>query len=260
MLIARYQTQGAEHYGLLEGDRLRRLPGGPFGSLTPTAVVDALADARLLAPLPAPRVFAVGMNYTLHIAEAGAQTPLKPLIFMMPTTAVIGPGDAIVLPPEAQKVEHECELTIVIGKTARRVSREDALSAVLGYTCGNDVSERVIQNEEMKNGALVVGKGMDTFCPLGPVIATGLDPGKLSIQTRVNGAVRQSGHTSDLLFDVPYLVEYLSKFITLQPGDVILTGTPSGVGPLAPGDLCEIEIEGIGVLANPVVAEGAAKP
>jgi 2-keto-4-pentenoate hydratase/2-oxohepta-3-ene-1,7-dioic acid hydratase in catechol pathway len=256
MLIARYQADGAERYGLLEGDRIRRLPGGPFGDLAPGGEVDALADVRLLCPLPAPRVFAVGMNYTLHIAEAGAQTPVKPLIFMMPTTAVIGPGESIVLPPEAQKVEHECELTIVIGKRARRVAREDAHSAILGYTCGNDVSERVIQNEEMKNGALVVGKGMDTFCPLGPVIATGLDPSNLSIQTRVNGVVRQSGNTSDLLFDVYYLVAYLSQFITLLPGDVILTGTPSGVRPLTPGDLCEIEIEGVGVLSNPVVAEG----
>ena len=257
MLIARYEILGAQHYGLLAGDRLSRLPEGPFGALTPTGHVDSLSDARLLCPIPNPRVFAVGMNYTSHIAEANAATPVNPLIFMMPTTAVIGPGDSIVLPPEAQTVHHECELTIVIGKTARRVTRKDASSVVLGYTCANDVSERVIQNEEMRRGALLIGKGIDTFCPLGPVIATGLDPGNLSIRTRVNGTIRQAGNTADLLFDVPYLIEFLSRFITLLPGDMILTGTPSGVGPLVAGDLCEIEIDGIGVLANPLVAERA---
>ncbi|MDB5424930.1 MAG: fumarylacetoacetate hydrolase family protein [Phenylobacterium sp.] len=255
MLIARYEIAGAEHYGLLEGETLRRLPDGPFGDLTPSAETDRLSDAVLLAPLKAPRVFAVGMNYVGHIKEAGAKTPVTPLFFMMPSTAVIGPGEAIVLPREAQKVEHECELTIVIGRQARRLSRADALSCVLGYTCANDVSERVIQNQEMANGALLIGKGFDSFCPLGPVIATGIDASALSIQTRVNGQLRQDGHTSDLLFDPAYIVSYLSQAVTLLPGDVILTGTPSGVGPLKPGDRCEITIEGIGTLANPVVAE-----
>jgi 2-keto-4-pentenoate hydratase/2-oxohepta-3-ene-1,7-dioic acid hydratase in catechol pathway len=257
MKIARYQLGGAERYGLLEGDVLRRLPGGPFGDLTPTGQSDRLADATLLSPISNPRVFAVGMNYVGHIKEAGAKTPLIPVLFMMPTTAVVGPGADIVLPLEAKQVEHECELTVVIGREARRISVEDALDCVLGYTCANDVSERTIQHQETPNGCLLIGKGFDTFCPLGPVIATGVDPGNLSIQTRVNGQVRQDGHTSDLLFSVPYLISYLSQAITLLPGDVILTGTPSGVGPLAPGDVCEIVIEGIGTLSNPVVAETA---
>jgi 2-keto-4-pentenoate hydratase/2-oxohepta-3-ene-1,7-dioic acid hydratase in catechol pathway len=195
------------------------------------------------------------MNYIGHIKEAGAPTPELPVLFMMPTTAVIGAGAPIVLPLEAQIVEHECELTIVIGKKGRRIAEADALDHVLGYTCSNDVSERVIQRKETPNGCLLIGKAFDTFCPMGPVIATGIDPGNLTIQTRVNGQIRQDGHTSDLLFSVPFLISYISQAVTLLPGDVILTGTPSGVGPLKPGDRVEITIEGIGTLSNPVVAE-----
>lgn len=257
MKIARYRLGDREHHGLLEGDRLVRLAGSPFDSLERDGAVDALADATLLCPVDRPRVFAMGMNYLGHIAETHYRTPERPLLFMMPTTAVIGPGEAIVLPREAKVVHHECELTIVIGKRVRRLSRDEALGAVFGYTCANDVSERVIQNEEMAQGSLLVGKSFDTFCPLGPVIATGLDPHHLAIETRVNGALRQAANTSDLLFDIPYLVSYLSQAVTLLPGDVILTGTPSGVGPLAPGDVCDITIEGIGTLSNPVVAEVA---
>lgn len=255
MHIARYQIGGAEHYGLLEGETLRRLPGDLFGDLTPTGQTDRLADATLLAPVKNPRVFAVGMNYIGHIKEAGAPTPDIPVLFMMPTTAVIGAGAAIVLPREAQIVEHECELTIVIGKAGRRIAEADALDHVLGYTVSNDVSERVIQRKETPNGCLLIGKAFDTFCPMGPVIATGIDAGNLTIQTRVNGQLRQDGHTSDLLFSVPFLVSYISQAITLLPGDVILTGTPSGVGPLTPGDRVEITVEGIGTLSNPVTAE-----
>jgi 2-keto-4-pentenoate hydratase/2-oxohepta-3-ene-1,7-dioic acid hydratase in catechol pathway len=255
MRIARYETDGAEHYGLLEGDILRRVSGDLFGALTPTGHTDQLAEVKLLAPIKNPRVFAVGMNYVGHIKEAGAATPEIPVLFMMPTTAVIGAGEPIVLPREAQIVEHECELTIVIGRMGRRIAQEDALDHVLGYTCSNDVSERVIQRKETPNGCLLIGKAFDTFCPMGPVIATGLDPGNLSIQTRVNGEIRQDGHTSDLLFSVPYLVSYISQAISLLPGDVILTGTPSGVGLLKPGDQVEIIIQGIGTLSNPVTAE-----
>jgi 2-keto-4-pentenoate hydratase/2-oxohepta-3-ene-1,7-dioic acid hydratase in catechol pathway len=256
MRIARYEIDGGEHYGLLGGDILRRVADGPFGDLTPTGRIDRLADAVLLAPIRNPRVFAVGMNYVGHIKEAGAATPDIPVLFMMPTTAVIGPGAAIVLPREAQIVEHECELAIVIGRQGRRIAQADALDHVLGYTCANDVSERVIQRRETPNGCLLIGKGFDTFCPLGPVVATGLDPANLSIQTRVNGDPRQDGHTSDLLFSVPFLIAYISQAITLLPGDVILTGTPGGVGPLAAGDVVEVVIEGVGTLSNPVVAEG----
>ncbi|CAN7770705.1 fumarylacetoacetate hydrolase family protein [Pseudorhodoferax sp. LjRoot39] len=255
MQIARYRLQASIHYGLLDGDRLRRLPSTPFDGLVPGGQVDALTDVQLLSPLPAPRVFAVGMNYRGHIAEAGAQVPAMPQLFMMPSTAVIGPGEAIVRPHEAQVVHHEAELAIVVGRGGRRMPADRALQHVLGYTCANDVSERVIQNKEMAYGCLLVGKGFDSFCPLGPVIATGLDAAHLRVQATVNGVARQDGNTNDLLFDVPFIVSYLSQAVTLLPGDVILTGTPSGVGPLVAGDVCEITIEGIGTLRNPVVDE-----
>ncbi|SFU08026.1 fumarylacetoacetate hydrolase family protein [Paraburkholderia aspalathi] len=257
MKIARYRLHDAVHYGVLEGEHLERLSGSPFDGIIPVGQTDALADAKLLCPLPVPRLFAVGMNYVGHIAEAGAKTPEIPQFFMMPTTAAIGPDEAIVRPREAQVVHHEAELAIVIGKKGRRIDIAHALDYVFGYTCANDVSERVIQNREMSYGCLLVGKAFDTFCPLGPVIATGLDAGNLRVQSSVNGTQRQDGNTSDLLFSVPFIVSYLSQALTLLPGDVILTGTPSGVGPLNGGDLCDITIEGIGTLRNPVVDEAA---
>ncbi len=253
--IARYEINGAIHYGLLEDDHLKRLAGSPFDSLDPTADTDALADARLLSPLAAPRIFGVGANYIAHIAEMNMATPTRPMLFMKPTSAVAGPGDPVILPHEANVTHYEAELAVVIGKTARRVSAEDASDVILGYTCANDISERVIQKEEMDQGCLLIGKGFDTFCPLGPVIATGLDPSDLRLEARLNGEKRQSSSTSDLLFSVPELVSYLSQAITLQPGDIIITGTPSGVGEIAPGDVMEIELEGVGVLSNPVVVE-----
>ena len=175
---------------------------------------------------------------------------------MKPSTAVIGPEDPIVYPRQAQNLQHECELAVVMGQTTpRRVNAAQALDYVLGYTCGNDISERVIQRAEMDMGCLLIGKGFDTFCPLGPYIATGLDPTNLDIFTRVNGVEKQNSNTSDLLFPVARLISYISEALTLLPGDVILTGTPSGVSSVVPGDVIEIEVAGIGVLRNPVVAE-----
>lgn len=255
MKIARYQRHGIVHHGLLEGQSLQRLPGTPFESLTPSGPIDALSEVRLLCPIPTPRIFAVGMNYRGHIAEAGAKEPAMPQIFMMPSTAAIGPDEPIVRPTEAKLVHHEAELAIVIGRAGRRIPESAALEHVLGYTCANDVSERIIQNQEMAYGCLLIGKAFDTFCPLGPVIATGLDPFKLRVASRVNGVTRQDGNTADLLFSIPHIVSYLSQAVTLLPGDVILTGTPSGVGPLLSGDVCEITIEGIGTLRNPVLDE-----
>lgn len=256
--IARYALDGIAHYGLLENDRLSRLAGAPWEELTPTGEIDALADARLLCPLEAPRVFGVGANYVAHIAEMGMATPSRPMLFMKPDSAVIGPGENVVLPREAHVTHYEAELAVVIGRTARRVPEDSAREVVLGYTCANDISERVIQKEEMGQGCLLIGKGYDTFCPIGPVIATDLDPGALCLEARLNGETRQSTSTSDLLFSVDALVSYLSQAITLRPGDVIITGTPSGVGEIAPGDRMEIELEGVGVLANPVVAASDA--
>jgi len=253
--IARYESAGAEYFGLVDGDMVRRLPGSPYESLSPGAISDRLADVKLLCPIDKPRIFAVGMNYRGHIAEANAKTPTVPQVFMMPSTAAIGSGEPIIIPKEAKVVHHEGEMAIVIGREGRRIPRESAQDYILGYTCANDVSERVIQQAEMSLGCLFVGKSFDTFCPIGPVIATGIDPSALSISTRVNNVVKQKGDTSDLLFDVPYIVSYLSQSVTLLPGDVILTGTPSGVGVISPGDICRIEISGIGILENPVIRE-----
>jgi 2-keto-4-pentenoate hydratase/2-oxohepta-3-ene-1,7-dioic acid hydratase in catechol pathway len=203
-------------------------------------------------------VLCIGLNYLRHAAESGIAAPDYPVLFMKMPSSVQRPGGPIVLPRalRSDEVDYECELAVVIGRRCRNVPREEALDYVLGYTCGNDVSERTIQLPEMKMGAMLIGKGFDTFCPIGPVIATGLDPSDLRIRTRLNGETRQDDRTSDLLFSVPKLVSYISDAMTLQPGDCILTGTPSGVGPIAPGDMVEIDIEGVGVLRNPVVAEG----
>jgi 2-keto-4-pentenoate hydratase/2-oxohepta-3-ene-1,7-dioic acid hydratase in catechol pathway len=253
--IVRYEIAGAVHYGLLQSDRIQRMTGSPFDEMTASGTVDATSDAKLLSPLAAPRVFGVGANYIAHIAEMGMVTPTRPMLFMKPSTAVVGPGDPVILPREASVTHYEAELAVVIGKTARRVAPEDASDVILGFTCANDISERVIQKEEMDQGCLLIGKGYDTFCPLGPAIATGLDPSDLRLESRLNGETRQSTSTSDLLFSVPFLVSYMSQAITLLPGDVIITGTPSGVGDIKPGDVMEIELEGVGVLKNTVVAE-----
>lgn len=256
MKIARYQTPDGVHCGLMEDDgNCRRLAGSPFDSLETTGAVDDAADIRLLAPVKPPRIFGTGLNYVSHIEESGMPTPQFPMLFMKPTTAATGPGAPIVYPRQGTEVHFEGELAAVIGREGRRIPEARALDHVLGYTCGDDVSERPIQFAEMKTGCLLIGKSFDTFCPLGPVIATGLDPTDLDLEARVNGETRQSINTSDLLFSVAQLVAYISDAITLLPGDVILTGTPAGVGPIQAGDIVEIEISGIGTLTNPVIAE-----
>jgi 2-keto-4-pentenoate hydratase/2-oxohepta-3-ene-1,7-dioic acid hydratase in catechol pathway len=255
MLIVRFEKDGRRAHGELDGETVHQLDGDPFGAPRRGGKAFALGEVRLLAPVEAPRVFGVGLNYVAHIAEAGSATPTTPLLFMKPSTAVIGPHDPIVYPREAAIVHFEAELAVVIGRRGRRISRQDALNHVLGYTLANDVSERVIQKTEMDQGALLVGKGYDGFCPLGPAIATGLDPADIRIGARVNGTERQSSSTADLLFSVRDLIAYLSSAMTLLPGDVIITGTPSGVGPIVPGDTVEIFGDGIGILSNPVVAE-----
>lgn len=260
MKIVRYREGDRIHYGILEkGGRVRRLAGTPFESLTPDGTTTQLEKVRILSPVPAPRIFGLGLNYADHAAEGGKEHPPQPMLFMKPSTAATGPGDPIVYPAETGELEvhFEAELVAVIGKRARRVNRGEALDYVLGYTCGNDVSERVIQRAEMKEGCLLMGKGYDTFCPLGPAIVTGLDPTDLLLLARVNGRERQRTITSDLIYPVAEIVSYLSRAMTLLPGDVILTGTPSGVGPVYPGDRVEIEIPQVGVLSNPVVAEGS---
>jgi 2-keto-4-pentenoate hydratase/2-oxohepta-3-ene-1,7-dioic acid hydratase in catechol pathway len=256
MKLVRYAIEGKAAYGVLEaGGVIQPLAGSPFEALEAGSASHPIEQVRLLAPVDAPRIIGVGLNYVSHIHESKQTAPSIPMLFMKHPSSVIDPGEPIVYPRHAKKVDYEGELAVIIGRRTHRVPEDRALEYVLGYTCANDVSERVVQLAEMKMGCLLVGKSFDTFCPLGPVIATGLDPTALDLTTRLNGQVRQRINTSDLLFSVARLVSYLSQAMTLWPGDVILTGTPSGVGPIQPGDVVEVEISGIGVLRNPVVAE-----
>lgn len=197
------------------------------------------------------KIIGIGVNYRAHAAEMGKPLPAEPLMFLKPRSALIGDGGAIERPPGYERVDFEGELGVVIGQRTRRISRERALEAVLGFTCVNDVSVRDLQKLDVQ---FTRAKGFDTFCPIGPRIVAGLDPADLALETRVNGVVRQHSSTSDLIFDVPTLIAFCSAHMTLEPGDVISTGTPAGVGNLAPGDVVEIEIAGIGVLRNTVVA------
>ncbi|MCD7442500.1 fumarylacetoacetate hydrolase family protein [Streptomyces lincolnensis] len=257
MRIVRYAVDGVRHYGELESDdaRIVRCEGDPFTGLSPTGRIDDVGDVRILSPVERPRIFGFAYNYASHVGETDREIPEIPVCFMKPSTAVVGPGDAIVYPADGELIHFEGELVVVIGKEARHVKPAEAHEYILGLTCGNDVSDRVVQRRESAFGTLLIGKGQDTFAPLGPVVATGLDPSDLALTTRVNGTVVQSASTADLLLSVPDLVGYLSRHLTLLPGDVIMTGTPSGVGPIRPGDEVEVEIEGIGVLRNPVLAE-----
>ena len=256
MKIVRYRADGIINFGIMEEDgTIRELVGSPFDSLNPSGSVTQLSDVHLLAPVEAPRIIGVGLNYAEHAREIGKELPTKPMLFMKPSTTAIGPDETIIYPRQGKNVHYEAELAVVIGSPARRVSEAKALDYVLGYTCGNDVSERTIQFAEMEMGAMLIGKGFDTFCPLGPCITTDLDPGNLQVQARLNGQVKQNERTSDLIFSVAELISYISAAFTMLPGDVIMTGTPSGVGPFVPGDVVEIEVEGIGTLRNPVVAE-----
>ncbi|MES2482646.1 MAG: fumarylacetoacetate hydrolase family protein [Pseudomonadota bacterium] len=254
-LIARYSLGNSIHYGLIEGDKVRRLVGSIYEGLNLGQETDQLAEVRLLAPVERPRIFGLAYNYNAHTQEANKTVPSAPVVFMKPDTALVGPGDAIVYPHDGEIVHYEGELTVIIGKKGRYITEDKALDHILGYSCGNDVSDRIVQRRESAFGTLLAGKGYDSFAPIGPVIATELDPANLQVITRLNGVVKQDANTSDLLFSVRYAIAYLSRFMTLMPGDVIMTGTPAGVGPIAPGDVVEVEIPGIGVLRNPVVAE-----
>lgn len=234
-------------------DDVSPLRGTFFEDPIPTGETLPLTEVRLLAPIIPSKVICIGRNYVEHAEELGSEIPAEPLMFMKPSTAVIGPKDTIRLPPESERVDHEGELAVVIGRPCRRVSEEEAPAFILGYTCGNDVTARDLQK---KDGQWTRAKGFDSFCPLGPWVETDLDLSDLEITTKVNGEVRQRGRTSAMIFPPPLLVAYVSRVMTLLPGDVILTGTPSGVGPLSQGDRVEVEVEGIGVLANEVISGG----
>lgn len=238
-------------YGAVEPEGIRLHRGTPLVAWEPTETVVGWEDARLLAPVIPTKVVGVGRNYADHAEEMGNELPESPRLFIKPPTSVIGPLAAIRLPAQSSEVDYEAELAVVIGKVTRDVAVEDVGPHILGYTAANDVTARDLQRED---GQWARAKGFDTFCPLGPAIDTELDPQEgLSIVARVNGELRQSGSTSDLIFGIGELVSFISSVMTLLPGDVVITGTPAGVGPIVAGDRVEVEIEGIGVLVNPVV-------
>jgi 2-keto-4-pentenoate hydratase/2-oxohepta-3-ene-1,7-dioic acid hydratase in catechol pathway len=248
----RYRHNNAVSYGVLEGETVRPVSGDIFGRHKIGDQKLKLASVKLLAPCEPPKVLAVGLNYRSHIGNRPA--PKRPEIFYKPTTCLLEPEAAIVIPKDAGNVHYEGELVVVIGKRARHATVEQAREAIFGVTCGNDVSERDWQNGADKDLQWWRAKGADTFGPLGPVIARGLDYGQLLLQTRLNGQVVQKQNTSDLLFDCPAIVSWVSHYVTLTPGDVIYTGTPGTTQKMKPGDVVEIDIEGIGVLRNSVAA------
>jgi 2-keto-4-pentenoate hydratase/2-oxohepta-3-ene-1,7-dioic acid hydratase in catechol pathway len=251
-------------FGVVEGEpeagpqglTVAEIEGHPFGQITFSGARWALSDVRLLSPILPSKVVCVGRNYAEHAAEHGTDVPKEPLLFLKPSTSVIGPRDAIRLPIFSKQVEHEAELAVVIGAPgARRADRAAAERAIFGYTCANDVTARDLQRSD---GQWTRAKGFDSFCPIGPWITTGLDVRDLEIRCEVGRnpeemEVRQLGRTRDMVFDVPALVSYVSHVMTLLPGDVVLTGTPAGVSPLTDGDTVTVRIEGIGELTNPVV-------
>jgi 2-keto-4-pentenoate hydratase/2-oxohepta-3-ene-1,7-dioic acid hydratase in catechol pathway len=260
--LARFIHPGGLAFGAVEGapdaplDALTvaELEGIPFEKVVFTGQRWALPDVQLLSPIVPSKVVGVGRNYAAHAAELGNEVPSAPLLFLKPATAVVGPANVIQLPADSNRVEHEAELAVVIGATgARDVPKERALDTVLGYTCANDVTARDLQRADVQ---FTRAKGFDSFCPLGPWIETNLDPSDLGVRCEVDGELRQDGRTKDFIFDVATIISYVSHIMTLLPGDVILTGTPAGVGPITPGQKVSVSIEGIGTLTNPVVSRG----
>ena len=259
MRIARYAVDGDVWFGIVQGLRdagpadlvVAQVAGHPFGPLEPTGVVHPLPAVRLLAPVLPSKVVCIGKNYADHVAEMDGTAPVNPVMFLKPSTSVVGPGDAVLLPRDSKRVDHEAELAVVIGRLCREVPRERAAEVVLGYTCANDVTAR---DQQQADGQWTRGKGHDTFCPLGPWIETEVDPDDLRVRCEVDEVVRQDGRTRDLLHGVPDLIAWISAVMTLIPGDVILTGTPAGVGPLQPGEVVTVDVEGVGALSNPVRA------
>src|SRR5262245_13021400 len=245
-------------FGLVEGESgasaealtVAEIEGHPFGQIKVTGQRWALADVRLLSPILPSKVVCVGRNYAEHAAELGNEVPAEPLLFLKPSTSIIGPNDVIKLPPQSHRVEHEAELAVVIGAPgARRVDKAGAARAIFGYTCANDVTARDLQRKDVQ---FTRAKGFDSFCPIGPWIVTDFDPADVEVRCEVGEEVRQLGRTKDMIFDPATLISYISHVMTLLPGDVVLTGTPAGVGPLTDGDEVSVRVEGIGELMNRV--------
>ena len=262
MKICRYVMREANasdatmpRYALIEGESVVEISGPPWGVWSRGSRSSRLSDVRLVAPVEPSKIVCIGRNYAAHAAELGNEVPKEPLMFLKPPSSIIGPGEAIVLPKYSQRVEHEGELALVIGRRCSHLSdADDALSFVVGYTCLNDVTARDLQKSDVQ---FTRGKGFDTFCPVGPHIETVLDPTNVLVETHVNGERRQSGVTSLMIYPAAFLVRWISRMMTLMPGDVIATGTPAGVGPLVAGDTVDVSVAGVGVLRNPVHAPQA---
>ncbi|MET0467595.1 MAG: fumarylacetoacetate hydrolase family protein [Aeromicrobium sp.] len=257
MRIARFAGDDDPRFGVIGDDNgvptIAVLNGDPlYAGLNLSGQKIPLADVRLLAPvIPRSKVIGVGKNYAKHAAEMGGEVPAEPLIFLKPNTSVIGPGEPIFYPEQSNNISFEAELAVVIGRICRDVPVEDAAKVIFGYTVANDVTARDLQ---AKDGQWARAKGYDTFCPLGPWIETDFDPSDVGVSSRLNGDIKQDGRTSDMVFKVADIIAYVSSFMTLLPGDVILTGTPDGVGPMQVGDQVSVSVEGIGTLTNTVVS------
>ncbi len=251
MYLCRYAAPEGPRYGICRDGELLALDGDPFDTpWKPGMPIGPVGRVNLLAPTVPSKIVCVGRNYIAHAQELGNEVPTEPLLFLKPPSAVIGPGAAIEILPEMGRVDHEAELAVVIGRRGRFISAAEAQHYVLGYTCANDVSDRDFQK---KDGQWTRAKGFDTFCSVGPWIVADLDPADIRVTCHVNRDLRQDARTSQMVFSVPFLIAYISRIMTLEAGDLILTGTPAGVGPLAPGDRVDVSVEGIGVLSNPVV-------
>ena len=256
MKIIRFVAGRRTRYGILSGDAIQVINGSPFRSVRPVEECYRLSDVRLLAPCLPSKIVAVGLNYRSHAEELGTPLPEVPLIFLKPSTAVLGPEAAIVYPPASSRVDYEGELGVVIKKQARQVLANEALDYVLGYTCFNDVTARDLQN---RDGQWTRAKGFDTFAAFGPCIETELDPTSVPVETHLNGDLKQQSNTNDLIYSVAEISSFISGVMTLLPGDVIATGTPGGIGPMSVSDTVEIRIAPIGTLRNYVVGDGGGQ-
>ena len=249
MRIVRVFVDEDVRYGLADDDSITLISDEPFAAWETEGVLP-LGQAQLLAPVIPTKVVCVGINYRTHATEMGHEIPDEPILFLKPPTSIVGPGAEIHIPGGLAEVDYEAELGIVIGRRTRNITPDDAPGYVLGYLCGNDVTSRTLQR---KDGQWARAKGFDTFCPVGPWVETDVDPRDLQVECVLNGELRQSGRTSDMIFGPWEIVSFASRVMTLLPGDVILTGTPSGIGPMVRGDVVEVRIEGIGSLLNRVV-------
>jgi 2-keto-4-pentenoate hydratase/2-oxohepta-3-ene-1,7-dioic acid hydratase in catechol pathway len=252
--IARFKRSNRIAYGVVKDGAVEEISSTPFLPYELTGEVHSLTEVRLLAPCIPSKVVGIALNYRDHVTEMGLPLPSHPVFFYKPSTAVVGPGDHVVIPPRCEQLDYEGELSVVVGSVAKSVAAERWREVLLGFTCGIDATARDHQREDHQWGR---AKGFDTSAPLGPWIETDLDPSKLRLVTRLNGEVRQDSNTSQMVFDVPALVAFVTSYVTLLPGDVIMTGTPSGVGPMTSGDKLEVEIDGIGTLESSVEAPRA---